>query len=119
MVVEDEDSVRELACNILQKFGYTVMAASCAKECFAALDNFQGVLDLVLTDVIMPDMNGRDLFEQLKARHTDAQVLFMSGYTNQIIDRHGILEEGFHFIQKPFAVDALAEKVRSILAAGA
>jgi len=115
MVVEDEESVRELACKIMQKFGYTVMAASCAQECFAMLDGFQGKLDLVLTDVVMPDMNGRELFEKLREQHVADKVLFMSGYTDQIIDRHGILEDGFHFIQKPFAVESLAEKVLSIL----
>jgi CheY-like chemotaxis protein len=115
MVVEDNKIVRELACNILQKFGYAVMAASCAQECISMLSGFQGKLELVLTDVVMPDMNGRELFENLKAQNRGVKVLFMSGYTDQIIDRHGILEDGFHFIQKPFSVEALADKVRSVL----
>ena len=115
VVVEDDESVRELASDILQKFGYSVMAASCAQECISMLSGFQGKLELVLTDVVMPDMNGRELFEKLKEKHRGIKVLFMSGYTDQIIDRHGILEEGFQFVQKPFSVELLTEKIRGIL----
>ena len=115
MVVEDNATVRELAVAILEEHGYTVLTADCGRACLRQLIDYQGPLDLLLTDVVMPDLNGKALAQKLAERHPGLKVLFMSGYTDNVILRHGVLDQGIHFIQKPFTVHALAVKVREIL----
>ena len=115
LVVEDNDSVRDLVTTILESLGYQVLAASGVSQCMEVLETYQGSLHLVLTDVVMPDINGKELFEQIKASYTEAKVIFMSGYTDHVIAQHGVLEEGLHFIQKPFTVKGLSSKVREVL----
>ena len=117
LLVEDEDLVRNLARKILAKAGYTVIEAACGEEALSLARERSGRIDLLLTDVIMPGMNGRELFEELKDLKSDLKVLFMSGYSEDVIAHHGVLEEGTHFIEKPFAVDSLARKIREALAA--
>lgn len=114
-VAEDDPHVRALACSILKKFGYKVITADRARDLLDELKEAVGSVDLLLTDVIMPDMNGRDLFERLREHRPDMKVLFMSGYTGEIIARHGILEEGVHLVQKPFTIASLTNKVRQVL----
>ena len=115
VVAEDDDGVRELTFDILQKHGYRVITASNTGELFQALHDYDGSVDMLLTDVIMPGMNGRELFEKLKSSYPELKVIFMSGYTDDVIAHHGILEEGMHFIQKPFSINLLTDKVRSVL----
>lgn len=115
MVVEDNDMVRDLAAAVLEKNGYTVFSTSHGQECLHSLDRLQGKVDLLLADVIMPDMNGRELFRTASELYPWIRVLYMSGYTDDAIGHHGVLNNGVAFIQKPFTVKALAQKVRSIL----
>ena len=115
LVVEDEASVLDMTCKILRKYGYTVMSASSAHECFQLIEHYQGTIELLLTDVIMPGMNGRQLYEELSASLTQLKVIFLSGYTFDVIAEHGILLQGTHLISKPFTVRELMEKVRAVL----
>ncbi len=116
LLVEDNEQVRHLARAILRRQGYTVLTAKDGKEALEVCDRHQGPLHLLFTDVVMPDMNGRELSEKISHRRPEAKVLFMSGYTGNVIARHGVVEEGLDFIQKPFSVKDLAAKVRKVLA---
>jgi PAS domain S-box-containing protein len=115
MVAEDNEGVRELAVSILEEWGYTVLAAGSGKACLHRLADGPGPFDLLLTDVIMPDMDGKALARQVVDRFPGLKVLFMSGYADNVIARHGVLEKGVHFIQKPFTMEGLAVKVRELL----
>ncbi len=115
MVVEDNDMVRDLAAAVLEKNGYTVFSTSHGQECLHCLDRLQGKVDLLLADVIMPDMNGRELFRTASELYPWIRVLYMSGYTDDAIGHHGVLNNGVPFIQKPFTVKALVQKVRRVL----
>ena len=113
-VVEDEESVRKLACEMLSHLGYTVIETQGADECLAMAAQ-AGNIDLLLTDVIMPGMNGRLLYEKMALLRPEIKVLYMSGYTDNVIAHHGILEEGIHFIPKPFSEKALSRKVHEAI----
>ncbi len=115
MIVEDEELVRNLAVTVLRRAGYAVLEAGDARECLDRLKDHSGSLDLLLTDVVMPGMNGRELYEKVAARFENPRVLFMSGYTEDVVSHEGVLEEGIAFIPKPFSVSALAAKVREVL----
>jgi CheY-like chemotaxis protein len=115
MVVEDEPMVRSLALKVLRRQGYSVLEAPGGEACLEALRNHDGPLDLLLTDVVMPGMNGRDLYEEVKGLFPGARVLFMSGYTENLVTHRGVLDEGIPFIQKPFSAQALATMVRAAL----
>jgi len=115
MVAEDNDMVRNLAVSILGRLGYTVLVASSGAECLRLLGEHKGPLDPLLTDVVMPEMNGKALFEQVAARFPDVKVLYMSGHTENVIAHRGVLDEGVNFIQKPFSMQGLAAKVRKVL----
>lgn len=115
IVAEDDDGVRGLACEILEKHGYRVIPAQDPEECIQIIDRLNDTVHLMLTDVIMPGMNGRQLFEAVSQKHPEMKVLFMSGYTGDVIAHHGILEKGEHFIQKPFTIQSLTEKIRDVL----
>ncbi len=115
MVAEDNTAVRELAEAILKEQGYTVLSADCGQTCLRQLGEYKEPVDLLLTDVVMPDMNGKVLFQQVKERFPNLKVIFMSGYTDNVIVRHNVLEEGVNFIQKPFTVQALLAKVQKVL----
>ncbi len=116
LLVEDEEMVRKLACTVLEKNGYTVLEASNGDE---ALDVVQGrngnPIHLVVTDVVMPGMSGRQLADRLVSLRPEIKILYMSGYTDDAIVHHGVLDPGIAYIQKPFTPDALASKVRDIL----
>jgi PAS domain S-box-containing protein len=114
LLVEDEDQVRVLAAGILRRYGYRVLEAPTAREAIA-LAAAQGRVDLLLTDVVMPEMGGPLLAEKLRALRPDLRVLFMSGYTDDAVVRHGLLEAGAAFLQKPFVPEALARRVRNAL----
>ncbi len=115
LLVEDSEQVRNLARTILNRHGYKVLVAENGKDALAKLENHGRPVDLLLTDVVMPVMNGRDLFDRISARYPDLKVLYMSGYTENVIVHHGVMDEGVNFIQKPFSVNALATKIREIL----
>jgi two-component system cell cycle sensor histidine kinase/response regulator CckA len=115
LVVEDEAIVRTLCVQILARLGYKVLQALNGKEAIAAAQRHGERIDLLLTDVVMPGMNGADLATQLVLHHPEMKVLFTSGYTDDAIVRHGVLDEGVSFIGKPYTPLALARKVREVL----
>jgi len=115
LVVEDQPDVRAYAANALRSFGYNVICADGPQEALTRFDTHSTRVDLVLTDVVMPNMNGRELAEELTRRIPGVKILYMSGYTNDVIFHHG-LDEGAGFIQKPFSPQQLAIKVRQALA---
>ena len=115
LVVEDEDAVRALVLDALEGFGYTVLTASRPAEAIELADQHPGPIHLMATDVIMPQMNGRQLADAICPRRPAMKVLYMSGYTDHAIVHGGTLESGMVFIRKPFAPDVLARKVREVL----
>jgi two-component system, cell cycle sensor histidine kinase and response regulator CckA len=112
LLVEDEPTVLSLTQRLLEHLGYTVMTAARPTEAMRLAENYAGEIHLLLADVIMPEMTGRELSEKLTILRPQIKTLFMSGYTADIIAHRGILEQGIHFIQKPFSGRALAAKVR-------
>jgi signal transduction histidine kinase/HAMP domain-containing protein len=116
LLVEDELSVRDLAARILRRQGYKVLEASDGNEAFLLAQNHSGKnIHLMITDVVMPRMGGRELADRLKNVRSDMKVLFISGYTDDAIVHHGVLDPGIEFLQKPFSPTALAQKVREVL----
>ncbi|OQX16441.1 MAG: hypothetical protein BWK76_11675 [Desulfobulbaceae bacterium A2] len=115
LVVEDEASILKLTGKILNDFGYVVVTANNPKEAVNYVKGHGETIDLIITDVIMPEMNGRDLANVLLTIQPNMKCLFMSGYTSTVIARHGVLAEGVQFIQKPFSANDLATKVHEVL----
>lgn len=115
LVVEDEDAVRTMICLALRKFGYTVLEASQGTAAVQLCEQHQGSLHLLVTDVVMPDMGGRQLAERLTRLRPDLKVLYLSGYTDDAIVHHGVLQAEVAFLQKPFTVTTLGYKVREVL----
>ena len=115
LVVEDDAQVKEIATRVLAKLGYRVLAASNGDEALAILANAHTQVDLVMSDVIMPGMTGPELYRRLSVRYPRLRVLFTSGYSSDAIARHGVLEPGTMFIEKPYQPAALAQKVREAL----
>ena len=115
LLVEDEDGVRALVKQVLERDGYQVMEARNGTEALLCSEQFTGKIHLLLTDVVLSQMSGREIAKIVMERRTDAKVLFISGYTEEAIVRHGVLESGTAFLQKPFTPSALSRKVREIL----
>jgi two-component system, cell cycle sensor histidine kinase and response regulator CckA len=115
LLVEDDASLRTLAMRVLKKLGYEVLVADGGFEALSIASDPRTAIDAVVTDVIMPGMNGRDLVERLIASRPELKVLFMSGYTNDDVLRRGVLQGEAAFLQKPFTPDLLARKVREVL----
>lgn len=115
--MEDEAAVRRLARELLEMQGYIVLEAASGEEALR-LAASQEFIDLLLTDVVMPRVSGRELAAQLTALRPQLKVLYMSGYTDDTIVRHGLLEHRLAFIQKPFSQEALVNKVREVLDGG-
>ena len=115
LLVEDEEALLKLAELLLKKLGYTVLAAATPEQAIRLVQEYAGSIHLLMTDVVMPEMSGRDLWQRLSALRPDLKCLFMSGYTADIITHHGVLEAGVHFLQKPFQVQVLAAKLREAL----
>jgi CheY-like chemotaxis protein len=115
LMVEDHDDVRKLAAQILEGQGYRILEASCGDDGLAISKEWKGPIHMILTDVVMPRMSGRELVERCKESRQDFKVLYMSGYTDHTIVDHGVLEQGTNLIQKPFTVEGLSRKVREVL----
>jgi DNA-binding response OmpR family regulator len=115
VVTEDSDMVRGLASDILKRHGYKVISARDGDECIGILCEYKDPIDLLLTDVIMPDMNGKELYERILKSFNGLKVLYMSGYTEDVLAHHGILQQGVDLIHKPFSIRSLTEKVREVL----
>jgi two-component system, cell cycle sensor histidine kinase and response regulator CckA len=115
LAVEDEEMVRNIVLKSLTKYGYKVLAAPDGEEALRICKRHEGPIHLILTDVVMPGISGKEIARQAKELRPDLKVLFMSGYTDNAIVNNGILEEGIAFIQKPFTHEGLAWKVRGVL----
>jgi PAS domain S-box-containing protein len=115
LLTEDEEQVRKMIRMILEMNGYHVLEASGGDEALALYKQHEGQIDLVMTDVVMPQMSGRELAQSLEILHPGIKVLYMSGYTDDAIVRHGLLDQEIAFLQKPFTPDALMRKMREVL----
>ncbi len=115
LLVEDEPAILHLTKMMLEQHGYKVLVALTPGEAIRLAGELQGEINLLITDVVMPQMNGRDLAKKLLSVHPNIKRLFMSGYTADVIAHHGVLDEGVHFIQKPFTNQDLAVKVHEAL----
>ncbi len=115
LLVEDESLVRELAREILEMFGYKILEATGPEEAIRVSESYEGTIHLLLTDVVMPRMDGPSLYSHLLGSRKNLKALFMSGYTENAIVHHGVLRSGVHFIQKPFRAEAVARKIREVL----
>jgi CheY-like chemotaxis protein len=119
LVVEDEEMVRTLARRMLEGSGYSVLIASTPGEALRACKQYQGEIDLIVTDVVMPQMTGGELAARLAELRPGTPILFMSGYADDAIGHRGVHNDGIAFLQKPFSGEALARKVREVLDARA
>ncbi|MDQ5986910.1 MAG: Sensor histidine kinase RcsC [Syntrophus sp. SKADARSKE-3] len=115
LLVEDEPAILNLSKRMLEKQGYNVLAAGTPGEAIHMAEEHSGDIQLLMTDVVMPEMNGRDLAMKLLSVYPNLKRLFMSGYTADVIVHHGVLDDGVHFIQKPFSLKDLSAKVREAL----
>ncbi|KAB2890114.1 MAG: PAS domain S-box protein [Desulfobulbaceae bacterium] len=115
LVVEDETSLRRLACKVLARSGYTVLESGDVEDAVEIARRHDGPIHLLLTDVIMPAMKGTEVFRRISGYHPQARVLYMSGYTDNVIAHHGVLDEGVQFLQKPFTAEGLLAKVHQAL----
>ncbi len=115
LLVEDEPSVKGFAVQVLRENGYNLLEAANGNEALRMAQEYAGEIHLLLTDVVMPQMGGKELADRLKPLRPDIKVLFTSGYTDNAIVHHGVLEPGIDFLQKPFSPETLAQKVREVL----
>jgi CheY-like chemotaxis protein len=116
LLVEDEPLVRRLGTKVLERCGYTVLAAESGARALVVAEEYDGEIHLLLTDVVMPGMSGRELAEQLLPRRPAMRLLYTSGYTEDAIVHHGVSGRGTAFLEKPYSPESLAGKVREALA---
>jgi CheY-like chemotaxis protein len=115
LVVEDESSVRYIMARTLRECGYTVLEAAGGPQALEILQEQSAPVNLIIADVVMPEISGRELAERMLERWPDVPILFTSGYTGLFVVQRGLLDEGQEFIQKPIAPDMLAQRVREML----
>jgi CheY-like chemotaxis protein len=115
LLVEDEQPVRELVCRVLDRCGYTVLVAGHPQDAMTVSNTYPGEIHLLVADVVMPGMSGKALAEQLVVSRPQLKILYISGYTDDAIVHHGVLDEGVQLLQKPFAPPVLAQRVRDVL----
>ena len=115
LVAEDEDGVRSLTREVLEKYGYRVLEAANGEEALSVSDQHDGPVDLLLSDVVMPRMGGPELAQALLQRRPAVKVLYMSGYTDQPMVRRGVVDAGVAFLQKPFTPTLLVSRIRELL----
>ncbi len=115
LLVEDEPAILKITTMILRKQGYTILAANTPKEAIRLASEHADKIHLLMTDVVMPEMNGKELSKKLQSLYPQLKCLYMSGYTANVIANHGVLETGVNFIQKPYNMDTLADKLREVL----
>jgi len=115
LLVEDEPALRRLSRRVLAQFGYTVLEAPNGEEALRLAEAYHGPINLVLTDVVMPRLSGRDLAERVLASHPEAKILFMSGYTDDAVVQHGVRTQEVALLRKPFTPYALAARIREVL----
>ena len=115
LVVEDKDEVRQIAATVLAGLGYTVIEAKDGFDALELCKRYHGKIHILLTDVVMPKIGGHELAEKIKEQHTETKIIYMSGYTENAIAHHGVLDKGINFIQKPFTASELAKEIRRIL----
>jgi two-component system, cell cycle sensor histidine kinase and response regulator CckA len=115
LLAEDDEMLRPLAREVLAKLGYTVLEAAHAEAALALARTHDGPIHLLVADVVMPGASGRELARRLAEFRPDTKVLYVSGYTDDAIVHHGMLDPGLNFLQKPFTPGALARKVRQVL----
>jgi CheY-like chemotaxis protein len=115
LIVDDDPAVLQVASKVLRRGGYRALEARGGPEALRVVEQVEGKIDLLLTDIVMPDMNGRALSETLSARYPHVRVLFMSGYTEDEVILKGVRIAEVNFISKPFTIDGLRAKVREVL----
>ena len=115
LLVEDEEQILSLGRRVLEHHGYTVLACHTPAQALKSVESHPGPIDLLVTDVVMPGMNGRELRDKVIALKPGVRCVFMSGYTDNVIAHHGVLEEDVQFLQKPFTTQILTRKVREVL----
>ena len=118
LVVEDDEIVRDLVCDVLDENGYTVLCAEDGPAAIAMANDYEDIIDLLVTDVVMPQMNGPELASRLSLSRPELAVLYVSGYSVDDIGDHGVLKEGVQLLQKPFSPQSLLQKVREVLSDG-
>jgi two-component system, cell cycle sensor histidine kinase and response regulator CckA len=115
LVVEDEPALLHMSRVMLERLGYRVWAVASPNEAIALANEHADAIDLLMTDVVMPEMNGRELVERITSQHPHMKYLFMSGYTANVIAQHGVLNSDIPFLQKPFSRRMLAQKIWEVL----
>jgi PAS domain S-box-containing protein len=115
LVVDDNDMVRSTACEMLRGLGYRVLSADSAEGCYRVVETHDGPIALLLTDVVLSKSNGREVYNTLRSRRKDLKVIFMSGYTSNVVVHHGVVDEGVHFLPKPLSLKHLSAKIREAL----
>jgi len=115
LVVEDEEDVRKAVLDVLKKQGYSVLEADNEEDALLICQQYKDTIHLMVTDVVMPRISGPELAKLLVVIHPEMKVLYMSGYTDDAIVHHGVLDKGVNYIQKPFTFDGLARKVQEVL----
>jgi DNA-binding response OmpR family regulator len=115
VLVEDETFLREVTCEILESAGYRVLKTQNAEEAISAFREYKKIVRLLLTDVVLPGQNGRDLATELRNDCPKLKIIFISGYPENAVTRHGIKEDGMFYLPKPFSLQSLTRKVKQVL----